>query len=107
VNQQGNVPEIEVRAKARLSSGSPDPADDRQCRALAAWQAAEKLSRGHSGTPRSGGPGIQNIGISCISGFRARAFGAPRNDAADFFNGLLGQLVQALPLVRQCAEFLV
>ncbi len=42
------------------------------------------LSRGHSGTARRAGPGIQNIGISCFSGFRARAFGAPRNDAVAF-----------------------
>jgi hypothetical protein len=35
-------------------------------------------------TRYGGGPGIQNIGIFCFSGFRARAFGAPRNDGPEF-----------------------
>ena len=34
------------------------------------------------------GPESRYIGISCVSGFRARAFGAPRNDASDFFSSL-------------------
>jgi hypothetical protein len=31
--------------------------------------------------------------FSCISGFRARAFGAPRNDGLAFFNSLLDAVV--------------
>src|SRR5258705_242280 len=35
-------------------------------------------------------PEVQNIRISCISGFRARRFAAPRPDRGGFFNNLLG-----------------
>ena len=53
--------------------------------------------RDHSGTPRSGAPGIQSIGISCVSGFRARAFGAPRNDDPAVLSKLLAAALAMVP----------
>src|SRR6187455_2276135 len=38
--------------------------------------------RSHSGTARSAGPGIQMKLSEIASGFRVRAFGAPRNDSS-------------------------
>src|SRR5262249_26100601 len=54
--------------------------------------ARRRPLRRHSGTPRSGRPGIQPRGIFLSSGFRVRAFGAPRNDGGFFRNA-----VQAIP----------
>jgi uncharacterized protein YyaL (SSP411 family) len=52
------------------------------------WRAGMRTANahpGHSGAPRSGEPGIQghNEGTGEDSGFRARAFGAPRNDGGN------------------------
>jgi hypothetical protein len=49
-------------------------------------QAAEKLSVVIPGRREAAGPESSNIGISCFSGFRVRAFGAPRNDRRRVFS---------------------
>ena len=42
--------------------------------------ATEEASAVIPGRREAAGPESRYIGISCVSGFRARAFGAPRND---------------------------
>jgi hypothetical protein len=45
--------------------------------------ALEKLSPRSFRGARQREPGIQNIGISCVSGFRVRPFGPPRKAGHD------------------------
>jgi hypothetical protein len=46
------------------------------------------------GRREAAGPESRTSGFSGVSGFRARAFGAPRNDVSSSFSNLLAALIR-------------
>jgi hypothetical protein len=59
---------------------------------IASILSIEKPSAVIPGRREAAGPESRKTGNSDVSGFRARAFGAPRNDVLEFFSTLLALL---------------